>query len=243
MTGNGKKFSVHSADIRGFWEERAKRYKQQDLVNVSNLEADAELALEKHLQEHKVLMDYMRPEAGQYILDLGAGHCAWAAVFARIVAHVDAVEYADGMVELAHQNIEAEALNNITLHHCAAQEFDSDRSYDTVLLSGLTIYLSDDELSMLLRQIRGYLRPGGRIVLRDGTARETPFTIRNRYSEELGANYSAHYRTAAQYIDWFTEHGFSVKRHQNMFPDGSPLNKRKETILRVYEFCKLEAGA
>lgn len=243
MTENGKKFSVHSGDIRGFWEERARRYKQQDLVNVSNLEADAELALKKHRQEREVLMDYMRPEAGQYILDLGAGHCAWAAVFARIVAHVDAVEYADGMVELAHRIIESEALNNITLHHCAAQDFESGRCYDTVLLSGLTIYLCDDELVMLLRRIQGYLRPGGRVVLRDGTARETPFTICNRYSEELGANYSAHYRTASQYIDWFAEQGFSVQRHQDMFPDGSPLNKRKETILRVYEFRKPDARA
>lgn len=230
-------------DIRGFWEERAKRYKHQDLVNASNLEANTELAREKHRQEHDVLMDYMRPEIGQQVLDLGAGHCAWASVFARIVAHVDAVEYADSMVELALHHIEAKALNNITLHHCAAQDFDSDRRYDTVLISGLTIYLGDDDLAKLLHQIHGYLRPGGRVVLRDGTGRVTPFTIRNRYSEELGANYSAHYRTAAQYIDWFTEHGFLVQRHQNMFPDGSPLNKREETILRVYEFCKPEAGA
>ena len=240
MTEKNKNISLNSADIRHFWEERAKRYQQQELINVSNLESNAELAREKHRQEHKVLMDYMRPKPGQQILDLGAGHCAWSSVFARIVAHVDAVEYSAGMIGLARRNIEAEGLKNITLHHGAAQDFNSDRRYDIVLLSGLAIYLNNDELATLLRRIQGYLKPGGRVILRDSTGKEAPLTIRNRYSEELDANYSAHYRTSEQYIACFVEHGFVIQRHQNMFPDGSKLNKRKETILRVYEFYKPE---
>ena len=230
--------SIDAREIQNFWEQRAKRYQDEELVNVSNLEADAELAREKHRQEQAVLMDYVRPEPGQVLLDLGAGHCAWSVTFARIVETVDAVEYSEGMVELANRHIQAEGAGNVTIHQAPAQDYHSSRSYDTVLLSGLTIYLNDAELAQLLANIRTYLKDGGRVVLRDGTAKEEPYTINNRYSEELSANYSAHYRTADQYIDWFSRYGLSILRHQDMFPAGSPLNKRKETILRVYEFVK-----
>ena len=49
------------------------------------------------------------------------------------------------------------------------------------------------------------------------------------------ANYSAHYRTSAQYTDWFQK-TVRVKRDQNMFPDGSPLNKRKKLFCGFMSF-------
>jgi cyclopropane fatty-acyl-phospholipid synthase-like methyltransferase len=238
MKTDGAGVSLDAEEIRKFWEQRARRYQDEELVNASNLESDAELARQKHRQEQAVLMDYVRPQPGQVLLDLGAGHCAWSVTFARIVEAVDAVEYSEGMVELARRHIQAEGAGNVTIHQGPAQEYRPSRTYDTVLLSGLTIYLNDAELSQLLANIRTYLKDGGRVVLRDGTAKEDPFTINNRYSEELDANYSAHYRTAAQYIDWFAHHGLTIRRHQDMFEAGSPLNKRKETILRIYEFAK-----
>lgn len=239
MTDKEKNNILDAKNIRDFWEGRALRYRQQSLINVSNLEADPDRASEKENQESKVIMEYVRPETGQRILDLGAGHCAWSIMFSRIVAHVDAVEYAHGMLELAKQNIAEHGIENIHLYHCAAQDFVSKWKYETVFISGLTIYLSDSELSVLLQRIKRYLPPGGRVVLRDGTGKINPFTISNRFSDELGANYSAHYRTSAQYTDWFQKNGFVLLRDQNMFPDGSPLNKRKETILRIYEFRML----
>ena len=238
MSDNKKNAALNPDNIRQFWEERAKRYQEQDLINVSNLESNTELAHEKHRQEYDVLMSYIEPEPGQEVLDLGAGHCAWSIVLARNVAHVDAVEYSEGMFYLAQRNIKAQGLTNIALYNCAAQDFESARSYDTVLLSGLTIYLNDDELDILITRVRAYLKPTGRVVLRDGTGRDAPFTIGNKYSNELDAFYSAHYRTADQYIAFFAKHGFKVRRHRDMFVDGSKLNKRKETILRVYEFYK-----
>lgn len=236
MTNNENAIILNEKDIHDFWEERAKRYSTLDLINISNLEADTRLAREKHRQELDVMMRYVQPGTEEVLLDLGAGHAAWSTAFAPMLKHVDAVEYSKGMLTLAHRSIKEQGLVNITLHHCAAQDFESDDSYDIVLLSGLTIYLNDKELSQVLRRMRDHLRPDGRIILRDGTGKDKPFTISNRYSQELDANYSAHYRTAENYIDLFARYGFKVRRHQNMFPDGSPLNKRKETILRVYEF-------
>ena len=229
---------IDSQAVLHFWEQRAKSYEGQDLVNLSNLEADAELAKYKHERELDVLSQYMRPSAKLKMLDLGAGHGAWSAVFAPQVHSVTAVEYASGMAAAARDNVERKGIENVQVVCAAAQDFESEEKYDLVLLSGLTIYLNEDELDRLLLNLSGYTASNARVILRDGTGKTETFTINNRFSDELQANYSAFYRTAEQYIKKFAEFGFAIRQHQNMFPDGSVLNKRVETILRVYEFEK-----
>ena len=170
------------------------------------------------------------------ILDLGAGHCAWACEFSKKVWHIDAVEYAEGMVQLARKNVKNREAKNVSIFHCAAQDYFSEKLYDTVLLSGLTIYLNDVELSKLLSNLQIYLKPNGRIILRDGTAKKQPYLIKNKFSNELNSFYSAYYRTVEQYVTKFSEYGFHLTCHEDMYPEGSSFNKREETILRIYEF-------
>lgn len=229
---------IDSEAVRHFWEQRAKSYEGQDLVNLSNLEADAELAKYKHERELDVLRKYVRPCADQKMLDLGAGHGAWSAVFAPHVHYVTAVEYATGMAAAARCYLELQGIENVQVVCAAAQDFESKEKFDLVLLSGLTIYLNEVELDKLLSKLSGYTTKNARVVLRDGTGKTETFSINNRFSNELQANYSAFYRTAEQYIEKFAQFGFAIKQHQNMFPEGSVLNKRVETILRVYEFEK-----
>jgi cyclopropane fatty-acyl-phospholipid synthase-like methyltransferase len=227
---------INPENIHTFWENRAQRYHQKELVNVSNLEHNITQARKKHEIERKVLLSYIRPSPSHILLDLGAGHCAWSVELAKVVAHVDAVEYSSGMIKLAQENILREDIKNIVLHQKSAQDFNSDKKYDTILLSGLTIYLSDEELSMLLTKMQKYIQINGRVILRDGTGKKEPFIISNKFSNELDDYYSAYYRTESQYIEKFQQYGFEIVRSQNMFKEGSEFNKRKETILRIYEF-------
>lgn len=235
MTKNSDR-AVDSQGVRAFWEERAKRFVGKDLVNLSNLESDVALARVKHREECRVLEDFIAPKKQDLLLDLGAGHGAWAAYFARQVSFVDCVEYSEGMASIARDHFRENGILNTAVHCIPAQDFIFEKSYDVILISGLMIYLNDEDAACLTRSIRNGLKHGGRVVLRDGTAKEEPYTIVNRYSEELDAYYSAHYRTSEEYIQLFSDHGLKLLRHQNMFADGSPLNKRKETILRIYEF-------
>lgn len=62
-----------------------------------------------------------------------------------------------------------------------------------------------------------------------------PFIV-DKYSEALKTHYSALYRTRDEYIEMFKRIGYSLIRDEDMFEEGSPLNKWKETRLRVYLF-------
>jgi hypothetical protein len=72
--------------------------------------------------------------------------------------------------------------------------------------------------------------------LRDGTGVANRHEINDRLSQHLQSNYSATYRTRQQYLDMFEAAGFRLERDENMFDDGSPLNKYPETRLRIYRF-------
>ena len=222
--------------VLDFWNSRARKMASGDKVNLSNLEPDVELARRKQAEERQVLDQYIRPAASDRVLDLGAGHCAWAAYLSGRVAHVDCVEFSREMAAIGQQYLAENKVGNVTVHCMPAQEYQARDPYDIILISGLLIYLNPADFKRLLANLDSLLARGGRIILRDGTAREETYTIRGRYSEGLQADYSAHYRTARQYIDSFARAGFEIVRHQNMYADGSVFNKWKETILRVYEF-------
>ena len=231
---------IDSKAVYGFWEARAKSYLDKDKTGLSNLEPDPALGDEKLHFERQVMDAYFSPHSSNVCLDLGAGHGSWSAYFSGRVRYIDCVEYSETMIRIARGLLDESNINNVTYFHSKAQEYLSDNSYDIILISGLLIYLDSIELEKLLINMTTMLAEGGRIILRDGTAREKTYIIKDRFSETLKTNYSAFYRTSAEYIAVFSRHGFKVLRHQNVFPDESPLNKWIETVLRIYEFKKME---
>jgi hypothetical protein len=70
--------------------------------------------------------------------------------------------------------------------------------------------------------------------LREPVSLLTEDYIVNKYSEELGSDYQAYYRTIENMIKIFQNAGFELLEHNPFFEDGSPLNNRKET--RRYGF-------
>lgn len=225
-------------NIKDFWDTQAKKINKLKPESISNLEEDEALSAKKLLIETKKVLAYLSASKSDNILDLGAGTGQWAIKFAGIVNHVTAVEFSAPMLEIAKKLVSEKYIKNITFHNEKAQKFDTNDSFNIVFISGLLIYLSDVQLNNLLQRICKYLESGGRVVLRDGTGLNGRYEINNKFSEELGSKYTALYRTSEEYISLFEKYGMSILRHEDMFEPGSPLNKRVETRLRIYEFRK-----
>ena len=60
------------------------------------------------------------------------------------------------------------------------------------------------------------------------------YEIINKYSEALKTYYSALHRSREESLDLFRDIDFEVLRDEDMFEEGSPLNKWAETRLRLY---------
>jgi SAM-dependent methyltransferase len=227
--------------VRSFWEGRAATLGQVAFESIANLEQDPQNLQRKIDDETQKVFSWLPPLAGRRVLDLGAGVGQWTFRLAeRGAAEVVAVEYARGLVEIGRAEAERRGYAHVHFVESAAEAYATDEPFDLVYISGLFVYLNDDQADALMARLPGLVHPGGTLLLRDGTGVAGRHEIDDRPSDHLGQNYSATYRTRDQYVSMFKAFGFTCLRDENMFPEGHPLNKYPETRLRVYEFRRLQ---
>lgn len=225
--------------VKRFWEGRAAALHTVAFESVANLEQDsANLELKINDETAKVF-DWLPDMAGLTVLDLGAGVGQWSFRFAeRGAERVLAVEYAQGLAAIGREEALRREMPQVEFQICSAEDFDTEERFDLVFISGLFVYLNDDQAERLLARLARFVRPGGLLMLRDGTGIAGRHEIDDRFSAHLGERYSATYRTREEYVTAITRAGFTLLREENMFPEGHPLNKYPETRLRLYLFGK-----
>jgi SAM-dependent methyltransferase len=226
--------------IKEFWERRGEKLGTIPFESIANLEEQpALLALKTELEQACILpLMPLKPEAA--ILDLGAGVGQWSFRFAPFVKRVVAVEYAASLAEIGRTEAGRRGAGNVEFVVSPAELFRTDEVFDCVFISGLFVYLADSQCASLMANVRQRVKPGGTLVLRDGTSvLSERHHIVDRFSPTLKANYSALYRTTAEYRAIFSEAGFALECDGQVFPEGCPLNKFRETRLRYYVFRPL----
>ncbi|MCU0689848.1 MAG: class I SAM-dependent methyltransferase [Polyangiaceae bacterium] len=223
--------------VKAFWDARADTYRSLKFESIANLEQDPQnLELKIRLESEKVFA-YLETVAGKTVLDLGAGVGQWAFRFVdRGAADVTAVEYSARLARIGAREAERRGVSNLRFIVSPAEDVSLDGQFDIVFISGLFVYMNDDQAEKLTPRLATLCHSDTRVVVRDGTGLRERFEIDDRPSEHLGTSYSATYRTAAQYQAMFERSGFELLRHENMFDERCPLNKFAETRLRIYEF-------
>jgi SAM-dependent methyltransferase len=222
-------------EVKEFWDKRARQ--NRDDAGVTNLEEDEALRELKIAQEQARVDEYLGElPADAAVLDLGGGNGHWAFKLAPRVARVEVVDFCLPLAEDGRARAARAGVTNVHFTHAAAQDYDSPTPFDLIFVSGLLIYLDDDQLAVLAGKVAGYSRPGTVLLLRDGTGIAGRHEIAGRWSEALQANYWALYRTREEYLEVFARVGFTPVKDDDMFPAGSPLNKWAETRLRIYRF-------
>jgi len=228
---------VDTEYMREFWKTRAQMHDINE--GMTNLEDDTELLKLKLQKEIPKMLSYVNPRKDMIMLDLGSGYGTWSFTYANRIKKVHAVDYIQKMVDIGTQYAKEEGIENVEFFCNSIQNFVSVVKYDLILLSGVMLYLNDADVKLLIKRINGYSKKGTIIVLRDGTGIDKRYTIEKEYSERLGTMYSAIYRTREEYIKIFAKIGFELIKDEDMFEDENPLNKYKETRLRIYEFERL----
>ncbi|MCK4752342.1 MAG: class I SAM-dependent methyltransferase [Planctomycetes bacterium] len=228
--------SIDSKSIKKFWDNRAQQYEQSKSLSVTNLEEDEELQQLKVQLEHEHIFRLLKIAPNMQILDLGAGIGAWSAVFASKCKKVVAVEYSENMLEIARQTAKEDSVNNIDFICQDVLEFRTEQKFDVIFCSGLLLYLDDSQVAKLLLNIKGHSKKDTVLLLREPAGINGRYEIIDKYSEALKASYSALYRTNKEYITMFNQIGYSIVCDEDMFEEGSPLNKWEETRLRLYLF-------
>ncbi len=147
-----------------------------------------------------------------------------------------AVEYSSELVRIGRTEADVRGIDSVEFVVSPAEQFTTDLQFDTVFISGLFVYLNDQQAEDLAANLQSLTKRSGRIVLRDGTSLGARYEINESFSSTFKTEYLAIYRTREEYEELFFQAGFELVRDENMFYEGCPLNKYPQTRLRIYEF-------
>ena len=146
------------------------------------------------------------------------------------------MEYSAALAAIGESEARRQGSDIVRFVVSPAEAFRAARTYDLVFISGLFVYLDDDQAAGLMQNLPLACGKETTILLRDGTGVAGRHVIDDRPSDHLQTRYSAIYRTREEYVALFRASGFDLQADTNMFEDGSPLNKYPETRLRLYTF-------
>jgi|LSQX01.3.fsa_nt_gb 2-polyprenyl-3-methyl-5-hydroxy-6-metoxy-1,4-benzoquinol methylase len=137
------------------------------------------------------------------VLELGCGAGRWSLKFAPLVKRVVGVDFSENMIQLARAKNQNNCFSHLEFHVAPVQDVILNEMFDIIYLSGVTSYLTDEQLRQTLRNTQKMLATGGYIVER------TSISLPRREVFDDG-DYQGIYRTIQEEISLFDEFGFHI---------------------------------
>ena len=114
------------------------------------------------------MLELASPNPSDRCLDLGAGTGFLTLPLAARVHSVVAVDLSDDMLRMLRSKLEGTSAATVRTETADMARFDAqDASFDLVISSYAFHYLADADKQELLNRARGWLVPGGRLVIAD----------------------------------------------------------------------------
>ena len=223
--------------MKNFWENQSKK-NFSFIHSASNLSNEKNFSKEKSNNEIKrmqyLLFSYNR--IFNSCIEIGAGSCQWTEILSKISKKVLATDTCKGMLDIGQEYMsKKKSKNNIDFFYgdICDSKYPLNSPYDLVFISGLILYLSQNQFYRLIKFISMYTKSSSIIILREPVGIYKEFVLNDIYSKELKTNYSAIYRTEKNIINSFKLNNFFVEKNEWLHPDGSKFNKWKETRLKL----------
>ncbi len=109
-------------------------------------------------QALQVVQDDLRPD--MEVLEFGCGAGAAALAFAPFVKHIQAIDIAEGMLQVARDEATAAGIDAVTFERTAIEDFGApDRRFDAVIGLRVLPYLADPDAA--IARVRQWLKPSG----------------------------------------------------------------------------------
>ncbi len=161
-------------------------------------------------------IDQYLPKRGR-ILDLGCGFGLFSLFFASMQRERElvGVDFDAKRVEQARASAEKLGLTNATYHHGDVLEWESSGRFDAIYMLDVLHHVPPEAAPGLLAQLRGKLRPGGVLLLKEVANRPYGKMLFTLALDRLmvGVKDPIHYWDPTQLQSVLQGLGFDVKRH------------------------------
>ncbi len=226
-----------------FWDNQSLN-KKTFIHSISNLSYDKKFSEEKSITEKAIITKLLSSKNKKFnsCIEIGAGTCQWTYILSKISNSLLATDTSKGMLELGQKYL-SDNYPKIDIKFYIGDICEEiqpiNAPYDLVFISGLILYLNQNQFSKLLKFINANTSNDATLILREPIGINKEYVLDNVYSDELKTNYSAVYRTENKIINSFKSNNFILETNEWLHPDNSKFNKWKETRLKLISFRRV----
>ena len=170
-----------------------------------------------------ILRQVFLDEIGQYlprsgeILDIGCGFGLFSLYFAATEKgrRIHGVDSNAQRIEYARASARRLGLDNVEYHASDALEWESEQRFDAIYLLDLVHHLPREEVPDFLERVRGLIRPGGVLLIKDVEDRprwKMAFTL--LLDRLMVGSEPIHYWPESELSALLRGLGFEVRRHR-----------------------------
>ena len=208
----GEKVDVDYSNIHDFFEERGAKKNFGSKYNYVLFQDDnPELAEARDKQEKEKIAELLGLENGQTgksVLDIGCGIGRWGEYLLEHGLHYVGIDGSRNLIEIAKDNLKA--YDNKTLLVGFFQQFPDvlreagqTEKFDYIFINGVFMYLNDADFQKALMDIVDHCAENCIIYVKESMGLENRLTLDDIYSEGLKQDYTAIYRSIAEYRNSF----------------------------------------
>ncbi len=193
---------------RDFFEGRGRKYNEaHPYTSVCYQDDNPDLAARRDTHEKNKVLPLLGVGAETRVLDVGCGVGRWADALAPLCAAYLGLDFSESLLEVARGRTHEAWANRVRFQHKAMQEmvgaspadFSVAPPFSCCLLSGILVYLNDQDVAASLDALTGFLASSCTVYIREPVGTQERLTLNGHYSEDLNARYSAIYRTVPDY--------------------------------------------
>ena len=240
---SGTVTQVNKSDILLFYENRAKKFKEENPYAVTMLQdQNPQLVRDRNKRETEKLLPLLLLDSDSKILDVACGIGRWYDAIDTEIKEYCGVDFCRELIQIAktkHQDCrQADFLTGSAMELESVLAGNGKGTYNRVLMIGILLCFNDEDVRTVLEQVSRVSEQDAILCIREPIGINDRLTLKDFYSEELEDHYNAIYRTRDELMDMFEDTllsaGFQLEKEGWMF--GDELNNRKETAQYYFVF-------
>ncbi len=127
------------------------------------------LARHRFDAEWRLVQRWLRayPHGSGACLDVGCADGTWLRSLAPRYERSCGIDVAEHAVAYVSETLVPEHGGSLTAHHAGLLDFDPPARFDLIFVGGVLMYIEDEDLEAAVEKLRGWLAPGGLLILRE----------------------------------------------------------------------------
>ena len=199
----GEKINIDTENTISFYNQRAKTIKtrEREYTTVLLGDKDPDFSVKWDAYEKQFILPKLKLTKEKVILDIGCGIGRWAEAVVGQCKEYYGVDFSSEMIAVAKENIKKENCHfyKMSLVDALSNSKITARKYDIVLMTGVSMYINEDELKESYRLLRKLVNKDSSFYFEESVGKKERLTLNHIWSEDLKDYYGAIYRTREEY--------------------------------------------